>query len=231
MWHGEEGTREHRTQRWATPARCNPALSPASWLGVLDTSRRQIPAQTNQPGPGREAEEICIAAACTCMRCFITWKDPQATWSAPSRSEMAMICWDWMGHQLTFQRSHHLGHFTAEQRASQTLSPAKLISLPFTHGLCATIQRPAKKTTFYSFSEPAIPEKEETLNCFAHTPKSVQGQIQRELKSGENFLSVFQPRNDQKVHQRAPKQPGVAGKTTRGWGCGAFGEYPATIWK
>ena len=89
----------------------------------------------------------------------------------------------------------------------------------------------AKKNTFYPFSEPVIPEKQEILDCFAHTAESVQGQIRRELKSGENFLSVFQPRNDQKARQCAPKQPGIAGRETRGWGCGAFGEYFAVVWK
>lgn len=89
----------------------------------------------------------------------------------------------------------------------------------------------AKKNTFYSFSEPVIPEKQEILDCFAHTPKSVQGQIQRELKSDENFLSVFPPRNDQNVRQCAQKQPGIAGRVTSGWGCGAFGEYLAAFWK
>lgn len=42
------------------------SFSPAPRLGVPDTSKRQIPAQTDQLGPGRGAGDICGATACTC---------------------------------------------------------------------------------------------------------------------------------------------------------------------
>lgn len=59
----------------------------------------------------------------------------------------------------------------------------------------------------------------------------MQDQIQRDLKSREIFLSVFQLRNDQKIHPCALKQPEIAESGRRGWGYRAFGEHLAGVQK
>lgn len=85
-----------------------------------------------------------------------------------------------------------------------------------------------KKITFIPSQVLSFLTKQEILDCFAHTPESVLGQIQRELKISENFLSVYEPGKDQKVCQCSPKQPGIAGRETRGWSCGVLGNiFPA----
>lgn len=53
---------------------------------------------------------------------------------------------------------------------------------------CHHIRARQRKNTFYSFSEPVTHEKQETQDCFAHTPDSVEGQIQRELKPAKTFF-------------------------------------------
>lgn len=134
-----------------------------------------------------------------------------------------------MGQQFTFPRCCHLGCFPAGQSLPNAASHK--MNLSSFHMWCQCHHERVRKSLFYSFSESVIPDKQEILDCFAHTPKSVQGQIQRELKSSENFLSVYQPGKDQKVCQCAPKQPGIAGRETRGWSCGVFGEYLSSIWE
>jgi len=203
MWHGEEGTLEHRTQRRATPFRHNPFSCFVTWSA---RHIQEVNPRSDQPAGAWQGSrgDLRCCTVCICMRYFIMWKETHGQldqlwagvrrpwcaatgWGTNSPSKGPII-WD-----ILLQNRDPIKHCLLQNKS---FFLSHIVSVPPYKGQ-------AKKNTFYSCSKLVITEKQQILNCFAHTAKSVQEHIQRELKSSESFLSVFQLRNDQKSHQCA----------------------------
>lgn len=132
-----------------------------------------------------------------------------------------------MGQQLTFPRCCHLGCFPAGQSLPNAASHK--MNLSSFHTWCQCHHKRVRKRKAHFIPSQSLSFLTNKTSWIALL--TLQNQCKVRSRGNLNPVKTFfQSGKDQKVCQCAPKQPGIAGRETRGWSCGVFGEYLSSIW-